>query len=137
MEEFRFAGSCGSHVEIFVHYFVEALHLTATCSVPGYCRVENEKLDPLGDDFVLGRNTWFDSGCMLCFSTPGFWSNFPIFLVDLDSDPEAFLSVLTQSGEVCSVDASGYGPCMRSLHLKLEFLRALKWMTVGMMQGRE
>ena len=30
--------------------------------------------------------------------------------------PEAFLSVLTQNGEVCSVKASGCGPCMRFLH---------------------
>ena len=42
-------------------YFVEALYLT-TWSVPGYCRVEYEKLEPLGDVFVLGRNAWFDSG---------------------------------------------------------------------------
>ena len=39
------------------HYFVEALYLT-TCSVPGYCRVEYEKLEPLGDDFVLERNSF-------------------------------------------------------------------------------
>ena len=69
--------------------------------------------------FVTLFNAWFYSGYISCFSTPGFWTNFPAFLVDLDSDPEAFLSVLTQNGEVCSVDASGYGPCMRSPHLKL------------------
>ena len=56
------------------------------------------------------RNTWLDSGNMLCFSTPGFWTNFPVFSVDVDSDPEVFLSVLTQIGEV---HASGCGPCTR------------------------
>ena len=61
------------------------------------------------------RYTWLDSGYMLCINTSGFWTNFPVFLVELDSDPEAFLSVLRQNGELSSVNASGYGPCMRCL----------------------
>ena len=48
------------------------------------------------DNFSHVRNAWLHSGCMLCYGTPGFWTNFPVFLVDLDSDLEAFLSVLTQ-----------------------------------------
>ena len=32
---------------------------------------------------------------------------------------EAFLPVLTQNGEVCSVDASGYAPRMRCLHVAI------------------
>ena len=37
-----------------------------------------------------------------------------------------FFSVLTQNGQVCSVDASGYCPCMRCLHTHPEFLRAAR-----------
>ena len=77
------------------------------------------KLDSSGDGSVLGRNASFACGYMLCFGTPGFWTIVPVLLVDLDSDPEAFLSVLTQIGEVCSVDASGYGPCMRCLYVEI------------------
>ena len=54
------------------------------------------------------------SGCAMLVSTvdtglrqylaPGRISH--NFYVDLDSDPEIFLSVLTQNGEVCSADAS-------------------------------
>ena len=43
------------------HYVVEALYLT-TCSVP----------EPLGDDFVLGRNAWFDRGYLVCLSYVAF-----------------------------------------------------------------
>ena len=39
-----------------------------------------------------------------------------IFQVDLDSDPEVFLSVLTQNGEVCSADASDSCPA-RDAHI--------------------
>ena len=39
--------------------------------------------------------------------------------VDVDLDPEVFFSVLTQNGEVCSVDASGHGPCMRCPHSEI------------------
>ena len=37
------------------------------------------------------RNTWFDSGYMLRCSTLGFWTNFRILYVDVDSEPEVFL----------------------------------------------
>ena len=41
------------------------------------------------------------------------------FYVDVDSDPEVFLSVLMQNGEVCSADASARSPLMRCSHLEL------------------
>ena len=74
------------------------------------------KLDSSGDTW---RNTWLDCGYMFCFSAPGFWTIFPAFPVDSDSDPEVFLSVLTSNGVACSVDATGHGPCIRSPHLNL------------------
>ena len=74
-------------------------------------------MDPSGNDF---------SGCATlgstvdtCYSSvhPAFGRILHHFCVDVDLDPEVFFSVLTQNGEVCSVDASGYGPCMRCPHL--------------------
>ena len=55
LEEFWSACSCGSYLEL-VHFLVEALCLTATCSESVYCRVEHGILvfwemtsrDPLG-----------------------------------------------------------------------------------------
>ena len=38
---------------------------------------------------------------------------------DVDSDPEVFLSVLTQNGEVCLADASARSPLVRCSHLEL------------------
>ena len=55
---------------------------------------------------LLVRNAWFDSGYLFCGSLGVFGRITHIFHVDVDSDFEAFFSVLTQNGEVCSVDAS-------------------------------
>ena len=38
-----------------------------------------------------------------------------------DSNPEAISSSPSQDGEVCSVDASGYGLCKRCPHLEFRF----------------
>ena len=55
---------------------------------------------------LLVRKTCFDSGYMFCISYCPFGRMAPIFYGEVDSEPEVFFSVLTQNGELCSVDAS-------------------------------
>ena len=56
--------------------------------------------------------------------------NAHIFDCEVNSNPEVFFFVLTQNGELCSVDASGA--------LKSGILcTSCTWLTVCMMKGRE
>ena len=51
------------------------------------------------------------------------------FYVDVDSDPEVFLSFLTWNGEACSADASARCPLVRCSHLEL--WKLFSWHPLG------
>ena len=149
----RILDSCSrcSHLETWLHYFVGGLVPGRHASVSGCCLEEYSTLDPLGDvfsraqclarqwiqvmqsgyyreedDFSYVRNAWLHSGYMLCYGTPGFWTNFEVFPFDMDSDPEAFLSVLHPKWRSVLSRCLRLWPMHALTALRnLEFLRAL------------
>ena len=74
-----------------------------------------------------GANTWFDSGYMFCISC-GATAKWVRIL-------KSFLSVLTQNGDVCSVDASVFHPLLHSSHLEPgQFFLSFMWLRRVMME---
>ena len=90
------------------HFSSTTLYLAIYSSVPGCC-LWNTVLDSSEDDFVCGRNAWLDSGYIFCISI---WllTNPAHFLRRSGLELTCSVSVLLQKGEVCSADASVFGP---------------------------
>ena len=116
-EAFRrvsFLGLCSrcSHLEIWC-IFSFWPRIEQSCVLCLWRYMWSTELDSSGDARFFGAQYLARQWMHAMLQYTWLWANFLVVLVDLDKDPEVFLSVLTQNGEVCSVDASGCGPCMR------------------------